>query len=529
MTAGSLPTGLGLNAGTGAITGTPTAAGTFNFTAQATSAGQNGTKALAITVNAAPVIVTTVSPMAGGTVGAAYSQTLTATGGDGVNYAWSVTAGSLPTGLLLNAGTGAITGTTTAAGTFNFTAQATSAGQSGTKALAITVGAAPVSIDTDYLLGGNVGVAYSDMIDASGGDGVTYAFSVTGGSLPPGVALAASTGALSGPPTTAGAWYFTVQVLSGGATASKTYVVAISTTAVGAFNMWTMNVSAGTSIPSAVVQTALTSALARWETVITGDLTDVTYPPGWWGSTVCSGHGQKLNGQSLDDMVVFINIAPIDGPGGTIGSAGPCVVRTTPPMVNTQFGRLTLDSDDLASLDATQLFSLIFHEIGHIVGIGSLWTTFTDFGLGTDLMSDFGGPDPRYEGAGGNGFFVGTLGGGSAAATKIPIETHGGSGTRDGHWDEGEFDTEMMTGYIEAAGVVQPISGMTIAAIGDLNYTVNPAAADAYAMPGCTPLCAPPAAAPPGLAGGFRLDDILREPIWGMLPDGRVIQWVRRR
>ena len=105
---------LSINASTGAITGTPSAAGTSNFTVQVQSAGdgQTDTQATSITILAGLAITTTTLP--GETVGTAYNQTLGYTGGDG-NNTWSISAGVLPTGLSINATTGAITGTPSAA------------------------------------------------------------------------------------------------------------------------------------------------------------------------------------------------------------------------------------------------------------------------------------------------------------------------------------------------------------------------------------------------------------------------------
>jgi hypothetical protein len=83
-----------------------------------------------------PSIETTSLP--GGTVGVAYSQRLSATGGNGT-YGWSVSAGALPAGLSLNASSGVITGTPTAAGTSAFTARVTSDGLSDAQPLTITI------------------------------------------------------------------------------------------------------------------------------------------------------------------------------------------------------------------------------------------------------------------------------------------------------------------------------------------------------------------------------------------------------
>jgi hypothetical protein len=117
-TAGSLPDGLSL-APAGGISGVPTTVGPNNFRVQVTdSANATATQALSIAVDPPPLSITTTS-LPGGTVGAAYSQTLAASGGAGGN-SWTTTAGALPAGLTL-ASNGTISGTPTAAGTANFT------------------------------------------------------------------------------------------------------------------------------------------------------------------------------------------------------------------------------------------------------------------------------------------------------------------------------------------------------------------------------------------------------------------------
>ena len=78
ISAGSLPTGLSLNASTGAITGTPGTAASNSFTISATDGnGATGSRPYSVTINAA----VTVNPasLPGGTVGAAYNQTIGAT------------------------------------------------------------------------------------------------------------------------------------------------------------------------------------------------------------------------------------------------------------------------------------------------------------------------------------------------------------------------------------------------------------------------------------------------------------------
>src|SRR5205807_1626822 len=102
---GSPPAGVTLGA-SGAITGTPTSAGTFNFTATVTDAASaTANRSFAITISPATLTITTVSLLPNGTVGVAYSQSLSASGGT-PPYQWS---GSAPAGLTL-AASGSITG-----------------------------------------------------------------------------------------------------------------------------------------------------------------------------------------------------------------------------------------------------------------------------------------------------------------------------------------------------------------------------------------------------------------------------------
>jgi hypothetical protein len=205
-TGGSLPAGLSL-ATSGAITGTPTAAGAATFTVQvADTASHTASKQLSITIDPNAPSVTTAS-LPAGQIGQAYSQALQATGGSG-GYTWSVSAGALPQGLSLAAG-GTIAGTPAAAGTSNFTVTVRDSGaRTGSKALSITVAAAPVTVTTSALPNGQVGVVYAYTVQASGGTG-TYVWTVTTGSLPAGLVLA-PTGALTGIPLSAGARTFTL-------------------------------------------------------------------------------------------------------------------------------------------------------------------------------------------------------------------------------------------------------------------------------------------------------------------------------
>ncbi len=139
ISAGALPNGMTLSAA-GLLSGAPTAFGAFNFTVRATDAnGCQGTRAYLLTITApCPTIIINPALLPSGTMGAAYSQTITATGGASP-YTFTVSAGNLPTGLSLSAN-GALSGAPLAAGSFNFTLRATDPnGCQGARAYTLTI------------------------------------------------------------------------------------------------------------------------------------------------------------------------------------------------------------------------------------------------------------------------------------------------------------------------------------------------------------------------------------------------------
>ncbi len=224
VSAGALPGGLTMNAA-GVISGTPTAAGTFNFTVQVRDAALvTATRALSIVVVVVPAIPAVTLP--DGEVGAGFNQTLAATGGL-LPLTWSVSAGALPGGLTLSSA-GVIAGTPTVKGTFKFTVMLTdAAGKTATSALKITV-VAPVAVSTTSLSAGKLTKAYSKTLGASAGT-KPYTWSLASGALPPGIILTGSTGKLSGTPTTQGTFAFTVQVQDAlGGVASQALAITIN-------------------------------------------------------------------------------------------------------------------------------------------------------------------------------------------------------------------------------------------------------------------------------------------------------------
>jgi hypothetical protein len=194
---GSLPPGITLSAA-GVISGKDTTTHTsYTFNAIVTDAhGVSDTQSLTLVVNAAPSISTT-SPLPEATQNqVGYSQTLVGAGGT-LPYVWTISSGTLPSGLSLTGGV--ISGTlgataTSATVTFMLT---DADGATITKALLITVAAAP-NITTTSLPGGTHNTNYnpSQTLVATGGTG-TLTWTLTTGSLPGGLNLS-SGGVISG-------------------------------------------------------------------------------------------------------------------------------------------------------------------------------------------------------------------------------------------------------------------------------------------------------------------------------------------
>ncbi len=232
---GTLPTGLSLNATSGVISGTPTVAGVFSFTARVQdSTNGSATRGLSISItgSAGGLTVTTTS-LPSGVAGQPYSTGLAATGGT-LPYSWSIPQGTLPPGLLIGAG-GSIAGTPTTVGTFGFIARVQdSAGASATRDLSITItSAGALTITTTSLPAGVVGQGYSAVVAASGGT-QPYAWLISGGALPGGLQINSSAGLIFGTPTAAGVSSFTVRVQDAvGASATRALSISISTTSSG--------------------------------------------------------------------------------------------------------------------------------------------------------------------------------------------------------------------------------------------------------------------------------------------------------
>ncbi len=419
---------------------------------------------LAITTDSLPFAV----------VGYPYSVAVHGVGGDG-SYSWRVSAGSLPAGLALNDAEsptpephGAIiSGTPQTAQTAVFTVEL----ESGDEQLAhrgyvikVLAAPAPVAVKTLVLPPVMEGGLYEVSLAASGGIGSDYAWSLVSGSLPAGLSLGPG-GTITGTAAVADTATFTVRATSAGESGEATFTIAVVPNRTTSYEITPYPV---VPIP-ANIRPHVDSAVARWDEVLTGDVPADTIPAGFFDPSYCGGFGDAANGTTVEDVLVLINIAPIDGAGQVLGQAGPCALRggSSLPVA----GILTLDVADLEPLVGTgTLTDIIFHEIGHILGFGTLWTRL-------NLINGEGGPTPTYTGQQGVSQYhvLGRTG-------NVPLETTGGEGTRDAHWSEAVFNREIMTGYVEQTGVFEPLSKVTIASFADLGYAVNLAAADPFSL-----------------------------------------------
>jgi len=222
VSTGTAPPGLTLNASSGLLSGTPTAAGSYTFTVLVTdSSGKTASTPVTLLV-AAPLALTAPAAPAG-EIGVAYTYALSGTGGV-VPYTWSVSAGGLPGGITLNASTGMVSGTPTTAGTFTATVQVLDAlAQRATGTLTVTVVARP-ALSVPAGLSGQLGLPYGNQLSATGG-APPLLWSVSSGTLPPGLSLGAGTGLLSGTPTSMGSYSFTVTAADANAVAASAPVV----------------------------------------------------------------------------------------------------------------------------------------------------------------------------------------------------------------------------------------------------------------------------------------------------------------
>ncbi len=264
---------------------------------------------------------------------------------------------------------------------------------------------------------------------------------------------------------------------------------------------------------------AFAEAELRWESLITGDLADVDED---LPAAACGDNSPAVNGP-FDDLTIFVTIEPIDGPFGVLGQAGPCFVRDAmgdPSVIGdklTVIGRMQFDVDDMELLESEgSLQAVILHEMGHVLGFGTLWAS-------AGLLVDPADPDPATEDphfTGAQALLAFDAAGGTAyTGAKVPVMDIGGAGTINSHWRDEVFDPELMTGFL--SGGFNPLSAISVRSLQDLGYTVSVAGADPFTLT--------PAIRIAGQRRGRQLiNDIISDPIRRITVDGRVVGVLRR-
>jgi hypothetical protein len=214
------------------------------------------------------------------------------------------------------------------------------------------------------------------------------------------------------------------------------------------------------------------NAAARLEAIITGDVVDATTNNTDLSSQqACGQPGLPTVTETVDDIVIYAAITAIDGSGSVLGQASPCLGRSTPTMV--AYGYMKFDVADFGSIANKQ--EVILHEMLHVLGSGTIWE------IDRALITGKGGADPRFVGPLARDACI-ALGGPVTCATSVPLENTGNTGTRDFHWRDATFGTELMTGFYNTGA--NQLSSMTIASMADLGFVVNMAADDPYTFAG---------------------------------------------
>lgn len=192
-----------------------------------------------------------------------------------------------------------------------------------------------------------------------------------------------------------------------------------------------------------------------------------------WKSRIPT-YAATVNGPAA--IVIAVSEPAIDGSGGILGSAGPTFGSTTGGYTIVTQGQMQFDSADVNDMITAGVYDeVIEHEMGHVLGIGTLWP----------LNSLYVAGSGQYTGAAGLAAWKADYSG-QAAATTVPVELAGGSGTADGHWDEAtggaanvgityvpdgvDFKFELMTGWLN---IPPSYTSVTHRSMADLGYAPN--------------------------------------------------------
>ena len=205
---------------------------------------------------------------------------------------------------------------------------------------------------------------------------------------------------------------------------------------------------------------AFKAAADRWTKVIVGDLPSV-----------------QVDNEVIDDVLILAQGTQIDGTGGILGQAGPTHLRPLfagPAAYLPAKGIMSFDTADLAKMEQNgTLNDVITHEMGHVLGIGTIWGR-------KRLLKGAGTANPTFAGKLAMKEYR-QLRGAGAGLKRVPVENTGGSGTADSHWRETIFRNELMSGFVASAG--NPLSRVTVGSLQDIGYQVDLSAAEFFSLP----------------------------------------------
>ncbi len=475
-----------------------------------------------------PLVVKLTDQSAHGVAGVTVTFATTSGGSFGTPTATTDTSGQAQSTWTLGTGSGAQTATASVAGAtgspLTFSATAASA------AMAKLVGD-----NQTGLVGYAVNVRPAVQITGAGGapasgTPVTFTVASGGGSVTSATVTSNASGIAQ-----VGSWVLGTSAGANTVTATAAGVAGspVTFTATGQTAAYPIQIINYGPPLSAAVQAALDSAQAKWERLIyqsVGNWPNFNFAAG----TYCGESTAPAINQSVAGLLILVKFDSIDGPGKILGEAGPCYVR--PGTDFTIGGLMIFDTADVATMiSGGTLNSVMLHEMGHVIGFGTLWgfnnTCLQDTSIAATSTTSatindtyFGCAQARamFDSAGGTSY----TGGGSSVphGNVVPVENCGtspyvypncGAGTINSHWREGVLGNELLTGYINSGA--NPLSIITVGSLADMGYGVNYAAADAYVHVFTAPVVG-------GAAPLYMGDDILHRPIVELDRLGNVVR-----
>ena len=381
--------------------------------------------------------------------------------------------------------------------------------------------------------GESVDIAMSSYFSDPDGDALTYDPATSAAGV---VTASASSGTLTVTAGARGTATLTVTASDpDGLEAASSFTVAVMNADIGSYDIDLISITPMVETHAA----AFRNAAEKWMRVLADtELPDMpvsaSIPTGCWELT------SDRRVESVDDLLLVLSVKEIDGPGGTLGSAGFC--RSHDESLLPWMGAMRFDEADLRLVEEEgDLGELILHEIGHTLGIGTAWRqhellenpTLTWF-LFTWLHSP--GADAHFTGPLATAAFNEAGGDAYTDGGKVPVENCLGRGSGDGHWRESYWSEDLpdsrcrggeallggeLMSPLNTLGVPEPLSKIAIQSLADLGYTVDVGEAESYSLP------------EPDAARRYdprRMieygDDILRGPITVHDRNGRIVRLI---